>query len=107
MTMLSENTINCLLMWIGSGRLSRSTSTITHIRSSTNNIKNYLLRSPLLKKVFVHFISDKVTLLNNMHELDQKRTKTLEACFKLVKENLGTIFNDLLPGATAHLTLVD
>lgn len=50
---------------------------------------------------------DKKTLLNNMHELDDKRTKTLETCFKVVKENLGTIFNDLLPGATAHLTLVD
>lgn len=50
---------------------------------------------------------DKRTLLNNMHELDEKRTKTLEQCFKIVKENLGTIFNDLLPGATAHLTLVD
>ena len=31
----------------------------------------------------------------------------MENCFKIVKENLGTIFNDLLPGATAHLNLID
>lgn len=57
--------------------------------------------------LFSYYIIDKKTLLNNMKELDDKRTKTLETCFKVVKENLGTIFNDLLPGATAHLTLID
>lgn len=53
------------------------------------------------------FIVDKMTLLNNMHDLDDKRTKTLESCYKIVKQNLGKIFNDLLPGATAHLNLID
>jgi structural maintenance of chromosome 2 len=48
-----------------------------------------------------------VTLLNNMHDLDEKRTKTLEKCFESVKINLSKIFNDLLPGATAHITLID
>ena len=57
--------------------------------------------------VLFYSYSDKKTLLNNMHELDEKRTKTLEQCFSIVKDNLGTIFNDLLPGATAHLTLID
>jgi chromosome segregation ATPase len=42
-----------------------------------------------------------------MHDLDDKRTKTLENCFGIVKDNLGKIFNDLLPGATAHLNLID
>ena len=42
-----------------------------------------------------------------MHDLDEKRTKTLENCYHIVRENLGKIFNDLLPGATAHLNLVD
>ena len=50
---------------------------------------------------------DKITLLNNMKDLDDKRTKTLESCYGIVKDNLGKIFNDLLPGATAHLNLVD
>ncbi len=57
--------------------------------------------------VIYSFILDKKTLLSNMHELDDKRTKTLEACFKVVKDNLSQIFNDLLPGATAHLNLID
>jgi chromosome segregation ATPase len=42
-----------------------------------------------------------------MHDLDEKRTKTLEKCFESVKVNLSKIFNDLLPGATAHITLMD
>lgn len=42
-----------------------------------------------------------------MNDLDEKRMKTLEHCYRIVKENLGKIFNDLLPGATAHLNLVD
>jgi len=42
-----------------------------------------------------------------MHDLDEKRTKTLEKCFESVKGNLGKIFNDLLPGAAAHLALID
>ena len=42
-----------------------------------------------------------------MHELDDKRTKTLEKCYDSVKHNLSKIFNDLLPGATAHLNLLD
>lgn len=42
-----------------------------------------------------------------MKDLDDKRTKTLESCYGIVKDNLGKIFNDLLPGATAHLNLVD
>lgn len=50
---------------------------------------------------------DKVTLLNNMHDLDEKRTKTLEKCYESVKLNLSKIFNDLLPGATASLSLID
>lgn len=48
-----------------------------------------------------------MTLLNNMHDLDDKRTKTLASCYSIVKQNLGKIFNDLLPGATAHLNLID
>ena len=55
----------------------------------------------------MYLIIDKLTLLNNMNDLDDKRMKTLEHCYKIVKENLGKIFNDLLPGATAHLNLVD
>ena len=42
-----------------------------------------------------------------MHDLDEKRTKTLEKCYESVKINLGKIFSDLLPGATANLTLID
>jgi structural maintenance of chromosome 2 len=42
-----------------------------------------------------------------MHDLDDKRTKTLQKCFDSVKVNLSKIFNDLLPGATAHLNLID
>lgn len=48
-----------------------------------------------------------MTLLNNMHDLDDKRTKTLANCYQIVKQNLGKIFNDLLHGATAHLNLID
>ena len=48
-----------------------------------------------------------MTLLNNMKDLDGKRAKTLENCYAIAKDNLGKIFNDLLPGATAHLNLVD
>lgn len=48
-----------------------------------------------------------MTLLNNMHDLDDKRTKTLANCYSIVRQNLGKIFNDLLPGATAHLNLID
>lgn len=82
---------------------------IIRIRNLTNSIKIYWTKSPYSKMVllFSYYIIDKKTLLNNMKELDDKRTKTLETCFKVVKENLGTIFNDLLPGATAHLTLID
>ncbi len=42
-----------------------------------------------------------------MHDLDEKRTKTLEKCYESVKLNLSKIFNDLLPGATASLSLID
>jgi chromosome segregation ATPase len=42
-----------------------------------------------------------------MHDLDDKRTKTLEKCFESVKSNLSKVFNDLLPGATAHINLID
>jgi len=42
-----------------------------------------------------------------MHDLDDKRTKTLQKCFESVKVNLSKIFNDLLPGASAHLNLID
>lgn len=42
-----------------------------------------------------------------MHELDGKRTATLEKCYDSVKINLSKIFSDLLPGATAHLSLID
>lgn len=42
-----------------------------------------------------------------MHDLDDKRTKTLQKCFESVKVNLSKIFNDLLPGASAHLSLID
>lgn len=45
--------------------------------------------------------------MNNMHDLDEKRTKTLEKCYETVKFNLSKIFNDLLPGAAAHLSLLD
>jgi len=40
--------------------------------------KNLLEKKSILEK-------DKKTLLNNMQELDDKRTKTLESCFKVVK----------------------
>ena len=48
-----------------------------------------------------------MTLLQNMQDLDEKRTKTLENCYSIVRDNLSKIFNDLLPGATAHLNLVN
>ena len=48
-----------------------------------------------------------MTLLQNMQELDEKRTKTRENCYLVVRDNLSKIFNDLLPGATAHLNLVN
>ena len=44
-----------------------------------------------------------MTLTTNMRDLDEKRTYTLEKCFESVRENLGKIFSDLLPGAMAHL----
>ncbi len=46
-------------------------------------------------------------MLTNMKDLDDMRTKTLEECLHIVKNNLSNIFNDLLPGATAHLNMVD
>ena len=42
-----------------------------------------------------------------MHDLDEKRIITLKKCFESVKANLSKIFNDLLPGATAHLNLIN
>ena len=69
--------------------------------------KNLEEKKEILKKGNLWNNVDRLTLLNNMHDLDDKRTKTLENCFGIVKDNLGKIFNDLLPGATAHLNLID
>lgn len=80
---------------------------ITRIRNWMSSIGTCLRKRPFWREVWFFVSLDKRTLLNNMHELDDKRTKTLESCFKVVKDNLGTIFNDLLPGATAHLSLLD
>jgi len=64
-----------------------------------------IIRSTMGSTIKYHL--DKITLLNNMHDLDDKRTKTLEKCFESVKSNLSKVFNDLLPGATAHINLID
>lgn len=80
---------------------------IIHMKNQLNNTTVYLRKDKFQKKVYLFYNVDKMTLLNNMHDLDDKRTKTLESCYKIVKMNLGKIFNDLLPGATAHLNLID
>lgn len=80
---------------------------ITHIRNSYSNTTASYKKGKYLKTVKHILNLDKMTLLNNMHDLDDKRTKTLSNCYAIVKQNLGKIFNDLLPGATAHLNLMD
>ena len=77
------------------------------MKNYKNNIKTLNRKKIPSKKVKYTYNIDKITLLNNMKDLDDKRTKTLESCYGIVKQNLGKIFNDLLPGATAHLNLVD
>jgi structural maintenance of chromosome 2 len=81
--------------------------TIIAIKGFTNNTIVCYKRKELFKMVKNLLNLDKKTLISNMHELDEKRTKTLEKCFADVKINLSSIFNDLLPGATAHLNLID
>lgn len=81
--------------------------TTTPMRNQSNNTTACYRKGKYLKAVIYKIIIDKITLLNNMHDLDDKRTKTLSNCYSVVKQNLGKIFNDLLPGATAHLNLMD
>ncbi len=94
-------------MLTDSRKLQRLQSMTTPIRNQLSSITVYWRKGKYLKAVIYTIIIDKITLLNNMHDLDDKRTKTLSNCYSVVKQNLGKIFNDLLPGATAHLNLMD
>lgn len=51
--------------------------TIIAIKSYMNNIIICYKRKELYKMVKYFFKLDKKTLISNMHELDEKRTKTL------------------------------
>lgn len=47
------------------------------IKNWSSNTIVYLTKEKFYKMVIFLFILDKMTLLNNMHDLDDKRTKTL------------------------------
>jgi len=64
-------------------------------------------KQQILEKGRRVFNVDKMTLITNISNLDEKRKETLEKCFDQVRTNLSKIFTDLLPGAVARLKLVD
>ena len=55
------------------------------MKNYKNNIKTLNRKKIPSKKVKYTYNIDKITLLNNMKDLDDKRTKTLESCYGIVK----------------------
>ena len=45
----------------------------------------------------------KITLEEDMVELDKKKKETLDKCFLAVNESFGKIFRDMLPNSFAKL----
>lgn len=64
-------------MLIDSKKQLRLPQMIILIRNWQSNTIAYSKKGKFYKMVFFLFILDKMTLLNNMHDLDDKRTKTL------------------------------
>ena len=48
-------------------------------------------------------MSDKLTIIQNINELDKKKKKTLQKCFLQVNENFGKIFSSLLHDCDAKV----
>lgn len=57
------------------------------------------------KKRYDKLVEEKQTLLDFMHEIDQKKTKVFMRTFNEISRNFSEIFSELSPGGTARLVL--
>ena len=74
---LSNDSRKQLWKLTGCERQSKLQLTIIHMKSYLKNIRVSASNDKLFKKVKHSAYVDKVTLLQNMKDLDEKRTKTL------------------------------
>ncbi|KAJ2322122.1 Structural maintenance of chromosomes protein 2 [Coemansia sp. RSA 2704] len=78
------------------------------MRKTTNtavmtNIENVTKREAALKQMLKTVIRDKRKIEETISSLDKYKVETLERTWKLVDEDFGAIFGELLPGNTSRL----